>query len=383
MKVIIKKENLIPILRRVQGVAEKNTTVSILSTILLKATKDKLYVFATNTENFINCFAKAQVLEKGEVCVDAKKMLEIIKNIYDGDLELKRGEEGNWLEIKQKKFSSKIISYNEKEFPEISYNYDKSSFISLKPKMLKEMISKTSYAISNDDSRYYLNGAYFEEVKKNNTSFLRMVSTDGYRLSLIDFNKKEEVEENRGKMNPIIIPKKGVYEIRKLIESYGEEGRINIYIDENKIVLKYNETTLAIKLIDASYPSYWQLIPETHKSKVILNKDLFMDSLQRVSITSNPSSKEVTLTFSDKKMSVESSYSYLGNTIEDVDINYSGEKVKVSFNATYVMDILNVIQTEKIDFIMGENKGQKGRPIILIQPNKDSSYTCIVSPIQM
>ena len=368
----ITKENFLPLLTCIQGVAEKNTTVSILKTILIKAEKNQISVYATNMEVFIKSSAPANVVQEGEICVDSKKILEVVRNVYDGEINLEK-KENNHLEISQKKFSSNIISYNSKEFPK--FDYKEGDFISLSPKVVKEMIKKTAYAISNDDSRYYLNGVYLEEIQKGDKSLLRMVSTDGYRLSFIDFD--DVVEKNQ--IKPIIIPKKGVYEIRKLIDLHGEEGQMGFCMNGKQIIVKYKETTLVSNLIESNYPDYRRLIPkENHGKKIVLRKLPFIESLQRASVTSNPSSKEVVLTFSDRKMNIKSKYPELGDTDEDMNVDYSGDKVKISFNITYVMDILNSIHDDKVDFVMNDSVSP-----ILIRPHGKTSYTCVVSLIKM
>lgn len=368
MKIEIEKRDLLNLIGKTQNIVEKRNTMPILINILLEATQGVLKVFATDLEVSLTDQIKANIIEEGKVAISAKNLFDISKELSEAPITLIK-KDNNWLEIKQGKYTSKIVGISADEYP-IFPTYNSQSFMNINSAILKEMIDKTIYSVSNDETRYHLNGVYFEVSDKNE---FKMVGTDGHRMSLI--NKKSpnsKVTINQG----VIIPRKGLNEIKKLLE--GMDDAIEIAIEGSQFILMHKTTTLMIRLIEGKYPNYQQFIPHKLPQKIQINKELFLTSLKRVSLLANQKSKAVLLNLSNNKMEISSNNPEMGDAKEEIEINYSGSDIKIGFNAKYITDILSSINNEKVDLELNDHLSPG-----LIKPHEDSTYTCVVMPMRI
>lgn len=367
MKIEIEKKDLLNLIGKTQNIVEKKNSMPILVNILLETTgSNKVKVLATDLEVSLTDEAKATVHQEGKTAVSAKNLFDIAKELSDGPIQLTK-KENNWLEIKQGKYSSKIVGVNPDEYP-VFPSYNTNSFIKLESTVLKQMIDRTLFSVSNDETRYHLNGVYFE-MDSNNTFI--MVATDGHRMSLV--NKNSQV---RPPGQGVIIPKKGLNEIKKIIETVNDA--IEITIEGSQFILKYASTVLMIRLIEGKYPNYQQFIPQKLTSKLVINKELFSTSLKRVSLLANQKSKAVLFSISKDKMEISSSTPELGDAKEEIEITYEGKEIKIGFNAKYVEDILRAIQDDKVDFELNDQVSPG-----IIRPHNDQSYTCVIMPMRI
>ena len=368
MKLEIEKSDLLNLIGKTQNIVEKRNTMPVLVNVLLEAQNNSLKVFATDLEVSLTDETKAQVSQDGKVAVSAKNLFEIARKLSDGPIKLIK-KENNWLEIKQGKYLSKIVGVSSEDYP-IFPTYNPQAFIKVSAQVLKEMIDKTIYSVSNDETRYHLNGVFFEM----NSSFgFRMVATDGHRMSLISKNL-ENIKINIGQ--GVIIPRKGLYEVKKLLEGLNDE--IEIAIEGSQFILKHKSTLLMIRLIEGKYPNYQQFIPTKLSQKINLNKEFFLTSLERVSLLANQKSKAVLLNISKGKMEVSSNNPELGDAKEEVEIDYSGSDIKIGFNAKYLIDILTSINNDVISLEINDQLSPG-----LIQPQGDKNYTCVVMPMRI
>jgi DNA polymerase-3 subunit beta len=236
--------------------------------------------------------------------------------------------------------------------------------------VLKEMIDKTIYSVSNDETRYHLNGVFFE--LSPSTGF-KMVATDGHRMSLVNKPVSEvKVTATQG----VIIPRKGLHEIKKILE--GIDGNVEIAIEGSQFVLKHSSTILMIRLIEGKYPNYQQFIPQKLTQKVMINKEAFLTSLKRVSLLANQKSKAVLLNLSNGRMEISSNNPELGDAKEEIEVEYAGGDIKIGFNAKYITDILTSMNHDKIDFELNDHLSPG-----LMRPHNDTSYTCVVMPMRI
>ncbi len=369
MKLEIEKKELMSLIGKTQNIVEKRNTMPILVNVLLEAEDDQLKVFATDLEVSLTDIVKCKVLTAGKVAVSAKSLFEIAKELTDGPIQLLK-KENNWLEIKQGKYNSKIVGISAEEYP-IFPGYSGTGFIKVESEELKDMIDKTIYSVSNDETRYHLNGVFFEQ--KADLGYT-MVATDGHRLSLI--TKKLPPSKMISPGNGVIIPRKGLHEIKKLLESIG--GVFEVAIEGSQLIVRSNSTTLMIRLIEGKYPNYQQFIPQKLSQKVKINRESFLSSLKRVSLLSNHKSKAVTLTLSSGKMEIASNNPELGDAREEIDVEYTGKDLKIGFNAKYITDVLTAIQSEDIDFEMNDQLSPG-----IMKPHNSLDYTCVVMPMRI
>lgn len=369
MKLEIEKKDLLNMIGRTQNIIEKRNTMPVLVNILLEATDNTLRVFATDLEVSLTDFIQTKVLQSGKVAVSAKSFFDIAKELHDGPIQLVK-KENNWLEIKQGKYTSKIVGISADEYP-IFPPYSGSNFFKIDSEVLKEMIDKTIFSVSTDETRYYLNGVYFENKGDNSYS---MVATDGHRLSLIQ--KKVQAGKGLNQGQGVIIPRKGLNEIRKMLDNV--QGELEIAIDGSQLIVKHQNTVLMIRLIEGKYPNYNQFIPQKAMQKVMVDRELFLSSLKRVSLLANQKSKAITLTLNDGKMEISSNNPELGDAKEEIEVQYQGKEIKIGFNAKYITDVLNSIHHDQIDFEVNDQLSPG-----LLKPHNDSSHTCVVMPMRI
>lgn len=368
MKLEIDKRDLLSLIGKTQNIVEKRNTMPILVNVLLEADASSLKVFATDLEVSLTDQIKVKVHQPGKVAVSAKSLFDIAKELSEGPITLIK-KENNWLEIKQGKYTSKIVGISAEEYP-IFPTYNSQGFISIDAQVLKEMIDKTIYSVSNDETRYHLNGVFFELSPQGG---FKMVATDGHRMSLV--NKPLSESKITG-VQGVIIPRKGLYEIKKILE--GLEGNVEIAIEGSQFVLKHSSTILMIRLIEGKYPNYQQFIPQKLPQKVMINRDAFLTSIKRVSLLANVKSKAVLLNLSNGRMEISSNNPELGDAKEEIEVEYSGNEIKIGFNAKYITDILTSMNQDKIDFELNDHLSPG-----LMRPHNDTSYTCVVMPMRI
>lgn len=372
MKIEIEKKDLINLIGKTQNIVEKRNTMPVLVNILLETDKNRLRVFATDLEVSLTDVANVKVITEGKVAVSAKNLFDITKELLDGPIHLLK-KENNWLEIKQGKYHSKIVGISADEYP-VFPAYKGQNFIKMDAMELRDMIDKTIYSICTDETRYHLNGVYFEQKSEGNYI---MVATDGHRMSLIH---KEIATTNKlsasGANSGVIIPKKGLFEIKKMIDAI--DGTIEVAIEGSQIIVKNNETILMTRLIEGKFPNYQQFIPQKLTQKISINREMFLSSLKRVSLLANYKSKAVTLSLSKGKMEITSNNPELGDAKEELEVTYDGKDLKIGFNAKYITDVLTAIKDEEIDFEINDQLSPG-----LMRPHNDKNYTCVVMPMRI
>lgn len=367
MKFEIDKRDLLGLIGKTQNIVEKRNTMPILVNVLLEADNEALKVFATDLEVSLTDQVKIKVVQPGKVAVSAKSLFEIAKELSEGTIQLIK-KENNWLEIKQGKYTSKIVGISADEYP-IFPTYNAQSFIKVQAEVLKDMIDKTIFSVSTDETRYHLNGVYFEII---GASGFRMVATDGHRMSIVNRSQKDAHTSTAG----VIIPRKGLGEIKKLLD--GVDGSVEIAIEGSQFILKHNSTTLMIRLIEGKYPNYQQFIPQKLTQKIEVNREKFLTSLKRVSLLANQKSKAVQLNLTNGKMEISSNNPELGDAKEEIEVDYQGHEMKIGFNAKFITDILTSIGEDRIDFELNDQLSPG-----LVRPHNDTSYTCVLMPMRI
>lgn len=372
MEITVEKADLLSVISNTQSIVEKRTAMPVLVNILLQAENNMLKVFATDLEVSLTDECPVQVKTPGKVAVDAKHLFSIIKEMGDLPVSLKK-KENNWLEIKQNKTVFNIVGLSPDEFP-IFPAPSLKELVRLNSDVLKDMIDKTIYSVSNDEKRYHLNGVYFEQVKEDANRY-RMVATDGHRLSIVD----RKIEDSKGLTLPqgVIIPRKGLFEIRKVLDSLHDET-IELAIEGPQLIFKHGQTVLMIRLIEGRYPNYQQFIPQRLKNFAHASRADLISSLKRVSLLSNQKSKGVTLTLTKDAMKITSNNPELGDAKEELEVKYGGDEFKIGFNAKYILDILNSFEDDQVKIELNDQLSPG-----IIRPESDSQYTCVVMPMRI
>jgi DNA polymerase-3 subunit beta len=330
MELKIAVQELSRALARSQGIVEKKSTMPILSHVLLEAAKgDQLHVSATDLDISVSSDHTCEVLKEGRVAVPAKQLFEIVRSLPEKDAVLKRAS-NNYLEVRSGAAEFRLVGLPAEDFPALP-RFDKVPLVDVEPRPLLEMIELTAFAVSSDETRYNLNGVFFEP----SGGVLRTVATDGHRLSLAERQLPGDFRVKKG----VILPRKGLGEMKKLLLE-AEAGETKLGFVENSAVLQRPNVRLVMRLIEGVFPDYRQVIPKAGEKSFSVGRDRFLDALRRVSLLSSEKAHAVKLELAPGLLRVLSQNPDLGEAKEEVPVEYQGEPLKIGFNARYIMDVL-------------------------------------------
>ena len=333
MELKIAVQELARALARSQGIVEKKSTMPILSHVLLEATKtDELHVSATDLDISVSSDHACEVLKEGKVAVPAKQLYEIVKALPEKDTVLKRAP-NNYLELRSGAAEFRIVGLPADDFPALP-RFDKVQMVTVDSKWLLELIDLTSFAVSSDETRYNLNGVFFEP----SAGLLRTVATDGHRLSLAERPLEGEFHVKKG----VILPRKGLGEMKKLLLEVSE-GETRLGFVENSAILQRPRVRLIMRLIEGVFPDYRQVIPKEGEKKFKVGRERLLETLRRVSLLSTDKAHAVKLELEPGVLRVLSHNPDLGEAKEEVPIQYQGEPLKIGFNARYLIDVLSAL----------------------------------------
>jgi DNA polymerase-3 subunit beta len=367
MKLKIQKEAIQNALQGIQGIVDKKTTMPILSHFLLKVGKTAS-IMATDLDIAVNGPLKAEILQKGSLCIPAKKLFEIAREV-EGDI-LLEAQDNNWVKVTSGKSTFKLMGLPEEDFPALP-EVSKSEEITIKADTIRDMIEKTIYATGESDTRYTLNGLLMHFIPKKKKMEFKVVGTDGHRLSVISVKMEGAVSEEK----KLILPKKAAMELKKLIEGSSEDITINI--SKNHIFFSIDGVALTSRLIEGTYPNYEQVIPKGNDKEVLVEKATLLKALRRTSIMSRERTNAVRLDLEEGKITLISMNPDIGEAREEIAAQYKGEQMTVGYNARYMMDILQAMAGETVVLMLQEPLS----PTILQEPEKDD-YTCVVMPMR-
>ena len=352
MEFKINSTDLLKALSHIHGIVEVRHTLPILSNIILEAKDDKLILSSTNLDIYCSDKIKAEVLQSGEVSVSAVTFFEIIKRLPSGSevlMIMKEGENEIRLTCGRSKFNLSTLKTD--DFPIISDSDLSTNFV-LSADELIRIIDKTKFAVSNEETRYYLNGIFLHKAERNSIQFLRAVATDGHRLAQYDIPLTQGAEDITG----IIIPKKTIYELRKVLDD--ANGDVSVSLNENKIKFSFNDLKVVSKVIDGTFPDYTKVIPQKNDKNFKTNNGDLKTAIDRVSaVAANEESKSKAIKFcienNSLSLSVESQSK--GSANEMIDVNYSGDKVDIGFNSKYIIDICNEVDGDEISISLSDS----------------------------
>jgi DNA polymerase-3 subunit beta len=371
MKLKIKKDEILKGLQRIQGVVEKKNTMPILSNMLLTADDSGVEIVATDLEIGLRGRYAAEVEKKGSVTVSAKKMYEIVRELPAEDIQIKV-EDSNWVKIAAGRSQFKLVALPKDEFPALP-DVAEDGMIALEGETLREMIKKTLYAVGENDARYVLNGLFVHMTPGKSGLTVRMVGTDGHRLSMID-----RVIEAKHAEESMIIPKKAMLELRRLLEEDSSGGELRIGFSKNHALFKRDGLIMVSKLIDGNYPNYLQVVPAKSTKKVSVDKDLFTHAVKRVSILSKEKTNAVKLQLEKDRLTLSTNNPEIGEANEELSVDYRGEEITIGFNSRYLMDALTAMDRANIALELSDALSP-----CLITEEGDDHYKCVVMPMRV
>ncbi len=346
MEFKINSSDLLKALSHIHGIVEVRHTLPILSNIILKAKDNELTLSSTNLDIYCADKIKAEVSIAGEISVSAVTFFEIVKRLPSGsEVMMTMEEDENEIILKCGRSKFNLSTLKTDDFPIISDNDLSTNFV-LSADELIRIIDKTKFAVSNEETRYYLNGIFLHKADRNSIQFLRAVATDGHRLAQYDIPLPQGAEEITG----IIIPKKTIFELRKVLDD--ANGDVSISLNENKIKFTFNDLKIISKVIDGTFPDYTKVIPQNNNKNFKTNNNELKNAIDRVSaVAANEESKSkaIKLSLENNKLNLSVESQSKGSANEIIDISYDGDKVDIGFNSKYIIDICNEVDGEEVD----------------------------------
>jgi DNA polymerase-3 subunit beta len=359
MKFSIEKDNFIKTLGSTQSVVERRNTIPILNNIMVEAKSGILSITGTDMDIAIFASTEIQSVSDGSTTIPAGPLFDIIKKLPEGAQISVELDDDNIL-ISAGRSQFKLPSLPADEFPVMTGGEMPFSF-EIGSNELLDLIENTRFAISNEETRYYLNGIYFHEMD----GVLRAVATDGHRLA-----KAETVAPSTTKGMPgIIVPKKAINELYKLLEQTDSDVQVNL--SENRIKFQLNSTTITSKLVDGTFPDYKRVIPQGNDIKLRVNCNLFSEAVERVATLSDSKMAPIKVTIGNGMLKLFASTPQLGTASDEVEVEYKGEELEIGFNARYLNDIANQIKNSEMIF---ELKDSSSPSIIKNTDNKNALY---------
>ncbi len=371
MKLKIKKEEILKGLQRIQGVVDKKNTMPILSNMLLAAEGKGIEIIATDLEIGLRGSYAAEIEKPGAVAISAKKMYEIVRELPEEDVQI-RTEDGNWVKILSGHSQFRLVGLPKDEFPAMP-DVAEEGMVTIASDTLRDMIKRTLYAAGENDARYVLNGLFVHLAPAKGALSIRMVGTDGHRLSLID----RTVEANH-KDESVIVPKKAMLELRRLLDEDSSQEGFQIGFSKNHALFKRDGLVMVSKLIDGNYPNYQQVLPAHNTKKISLSRELLTHAVKRVSILSKEKTNAVKFQLEKDLLVLSTNNPEVGEATEELAVQYQGDSLSIGFNSRYLLDVLTSMDHEKVSLELNDALSP-----CLLKEEGNEEYKCVVMPMRV
>lgn len=359
-------------LNKITGIVDRKNSRPILNNCLFQSDNNLLWIFATDLEVSAKICIKIVSNKSFKFCVNLKQLSEILRELPKGEVELTYNEENSLLNLKCNDAHFSILTADNKEYPSLSFDHANFN-LSFSPHEILKIVEKVSYAMSQDETRIFLNGVYIHQVE----NCLKAVAIDGHRLALIELSGHSY--NNPILNNGILIPKKGILELKRIATEAQSSGEnINCFIDQNFITVVYKNDEVSIRLITREYPKYQTVIPSKCNLIIKLTKDSFLAAVKRVRLLSNEQTQGIKLFIRKGILELTSSHSNLGKAHEKIAVEYDGQETEISLNGRYLVDALNSIDDNNI--IIEFNNSQS--PLV-IKTKDDPSTLSIIMPLRL
>lgn len=366
MEVRINREKLLEGVQKVQGIVEVKSAMPILSYFLLTAEKDGIYVQATDLEIGTRGFYEANVSTPGQVALNARKLHDILRELPNEEVHLAR-QENHWITLKCGKSVFRLPGMPAEDYPPFP-DFSDEAILQFKGKELKEMIRKTFFSVSTDETRKGISGLLMEK----DGGAVTLVGTDGHRLACI---KRPSSQKSEGKMD-FLLPRKALTEILKFVEK--DDDDYTFSARENHLAFIHGKQVLVSRAVDGKFPNYRQVIPKDNPIKVNINRELFLHALKRVALLADEQSKMVRFEIAKGNLTLVSDNTELGTAKEEITIDYNGEEVQIGLNARYVLDILGVVDQGEVVLNLKDKDHS-----CLITVDEDPEYLSLVMPMRL
>lgn len=373
MEFNIKRETFLGGIQKTLGIVERKTTMPILNNVLIKTDHEKVKIIASDREISLTADYEAEVLNAGEITLSARKLYEMIREMQGEDVNF-NANENHAAKLICQKSQYRISGMSAEDFPSVADHHTEMKMHKINSSALKGLIIKTSFAMSADEIRKNLNGVLFETDRSEGKNQVKMVATDGHRLALAytEMEAADFLTLDKG----IIIPRKGLGELRKFLEDQDEV--ISFGVQNGVFVVTGENSRLQIRLIDAEFPDYRRVIPSDAGVIVNFDKEAGLHALKRMNVMSTDRYSSVVFNITKDKMILSSTNPDLGEARDEIDIVFNEKDISVAFNVNYVIDAIEAIDEKDVFFEIGMDK----KPCV-VKPVANDRYMCIIMPLQI
>ena len=370
----ILKNDFIESLNSLQNITNKRGTLAILSNVLIEATSNGLILTGTDLEVGLRLFVPAEISETGSLTLPSKKIFEIVRESGSEEIVIEE-KENSWVKINTGLSTYNLAGMGSEEFPEFP-EFDDDSFTSFEAHVFLDLIDKVIFSIANEQENIYsLTSVLIEKEKKEGKSYLKMVSSDGHRLSIME--KDVAIDVDSFKLNNVtLIPKKGVQELKKFCEN---RDTIDISFEKKQMVIRDGDAVMVIRLKKGEFPQYNSIINAVSLDNCIkIDRIPFLESLKRINLFTEDIFHTIQLQIEGNTMVLSSQNADLGNAKDKQNITYSGDQLTLGFNCRYFIETLQVMECETVEAYINSNNSP-----CLMKSDDDKGFTSIIMPMQL
>lgn len=372
MKFVIERTHMLRALGHVQSVVEKRGTIAVLANVKIDAQGENVSFTATDMDIAIVEKVPGNVTRNGITTIPAHMLYEIVRKLPDGaQVEITESDDGNKVSIRSGGSRFSLACLPVEDFPvmaeaDLNYNF------TLKAAECKSLIEKPSFAMSNEETRYYLNGIYFHTAGSGADKTLRAVATDGHRLARIEVALPAGADGMPG----VIVPRKVIYELKKILAE--SESDVNVSLSESKIRFVIGNAIIVSKLIDGNFPDYERVIPSGNDKILEVDRKFFAQAVDRVSVISSEKTRAVKLAAENGKLTLTATSSEHGAATEELDAAYSANPIEIGFNARYLLEMLTNIEGETAQFLLND-----GASPAVVRDTTDVGALYVIMPMRV
>ncbi len=373
MEISVSRQDLVKELTATQSVVERKTTIPILSNFLLEVEGDRLHITATDLDQAIRTSAAVKVKKPGACTIPARKFYDYIKLLPDGEISIKLLE-NHWVQIRSGRSNTKIVGMARANYPQVP-EFPAVAALRLPHSALKTLITRTIFAISNEESRYTLNGALL--ILKAES--LAMVATDGHRLAFVE--KPNETLEGVSGEKRVLVPRKALSELQQLL-SASEDEKVEFADDEHTLFFRVGHRTLSTRKLSGQFPNFEAVMPRDNSKFAVVRSSELSSAIQRVAQFADERSGAIRLRLEGNELKISANSTESGESEDTIDTPYSGEAIAVGFNSVYILDFLKALNNEgevRLEFKDSQSAGQM-RPE---DPDAEYKYRYVLMPMRI
>ena len=374
LSINVSKEDFLPALNSLQSITGKKGTMAILANVLIQTQENFIELIATDLEVGIKKSVAAEIVNPGSLTLPAKILYEIVRESGSDTIKIEEKDK-NWARIKAGTSMYNLAGTSSEEYPSFP-EYNEEYLVSLPCELIKELIDKTIFSAAQErESNYTLTGILIEKEKEEEKNFLRMVSSDGHRLSIMEKELDEESEAIVIEKNTII-PRKGVSEIKKVCEG---QKNFSMGADKKQLVIKTKNSLMIVRLMNGEFPDYKSIVNVIEKNKVIeIDRSKFLESLKRTSLFTEDTFNAIQLTVADNKLILSSQNMDYGNAKDEMAISFTGDPLDLGFNCRYFIDTLQVMRSDMIKAYVNSDQSP-----CFIEGDNDKGFVSIIMPMKI